>query len=194
MNKNAEFSNNIIRKAFEVAIKDEEWTYRLLSEWNALFEEIDKVLEYVNNDYKGELRVNDNIWWVLEEALCKVLDLYNLQIEDTEYVNEEALVIWKDTSVNNVKKKIFDKMEEYGWTFDDDLADSIDEKNENRFKSFLAIYNIHYGYIEELYEYLTDKENNGVDKETTLKNIDIVDLKLMIDFMSDFLRAFNEIR
>ncbi len=183
--------NNAIKESFEVAVKNSEWNERYLNEWNILFECIDKMLEYVNNDYKGELRLNVNMWWVLRDTLEKILNLYNLtlDIESLMEDTENTLVITK----NKIKKEIFDKMEDYGWGFDDNSADSINERNRNRFKSFLEIYKKHYDYINELCEYLIEKERKGEDKETTLKNIDIDSLNIMIGFMSDFLRAFNEI-
>lgn len=85
--------NELIKKSFEVAVKDDEWNIRYLQEWNILFEDIDKTLEYVENDYKGELRLNSNIWWVLQETLVKVLKLYGLELIEEERVSENELVV-----------------------------------------------------------------------------------------------------
>ena len=85
--------NELIKKSFEIAVKDDEWNIRNLQEWNILFEDIDKTLEYVENGYKGELRLNSNIWWVLNETLYKVLALYGLTLVGEDRVCENELVI-----------------------------------------------------------------------------------------------------
>ena len=85
--------NELIKKSFEIAVRDDEWELRYLQEWNILFEDIDKMLEYVENGCKGELRVNSNIWWVLQETLFKVLELYDLQLIGEEKVSENELVV-----------------------------------------------------------------------------------------------------
>ena len=88
--------NELIKKSFELAVRDDEWKLRYLQEWNILFEDIDKMLEYVENGYKGELRVNSNMWWVLQETLFKVLELYNLELIGEEKVSENELVVPKN--------------------------------------------------------------------------------------------------
>lgn len=83
--------NKIIRHSFEVAVKDSEWELRSLAEWNILFNDIDKILEYVDNGKYGRLVVDSNIWWVLQNALIDVLDLYDLQLigeRDKNYMEE----------------------------------------------------------------------------------------------------------
>ena len=79
--------NELIKKSFELAVKDSEWNLRYLQEWNILFEDIDKMLEYVNNGYKGELRVNSNIWYILQDTLCAILRLYGLELIGEERVS-----------------------------------------------------------------------------------------------------------
>ena len=76
--------NELIKKSFELAVRDDEWKLRYLQEWNILFEDIDKMLEYVENGYKGELRVNSNMWWVLQETLrrCSFAERKELMIHN----------------------------------------------------------------------------------------------------------------
>lgn len=85
--------NKLIKKSFEMATKDEEWNIRFLDEWNILFEDIDKMLEYIKNGKQGRLFVNSNIWWVLQETLVQVLELYNLKLIGTDKVTDEEEVI-----------------------------------------------------------------------------------------------------
>ena len=84
--------NELIKKSFELAVRDNEWELRNLQEWNILFEDIDKTLEYVENGYKGELRVNSNMWYILQETLIRILALYNLQLIGEKKVSENELV------------------------------------------------------------------------------------------------------
>lgn len=71
-----------------------------------------------------------------------------------------------------MKEKIFDKMKEYGWNLED----------------FNEVYDIHYDNIDSWYEYIYS-ENYCINMQ------DISQQKFadMIDFMSDFLRAINDI-
>ena len=131
--------NELIKKSFEIAVRDDEWKLRYLQEWNILFEDIDKMLEYVENGYKGELRVNSNIWWVLQETLVKVLELYNLQLIGEEKVSEDELVV-PISRVGNIKEKVFNKMIQYGWN----LAD-------NELEDFDNVYNIHKNFLDSYY-------------------------------------------
>lgn len=85
--------NELIKKSFELAVRDDEWKLRYLQEWNILFEDIDKMLEYVENGYKGELRVNSNMWYILQDTLCAILRLYGLELIGEERVSENELVV-----------------------------------------------------------------------------------------------------
>lgn len=85
--------NELIKKSFEMATKDEEWNIRFLNEWNILFEDIDKMLEYIKNGKQGRLFVNSNIWWILQETLMQVLKLYNLKLIGADKVTEEEEVV-----------------------------------------------------------------------------------------------------
>lgn len=71
---------NILKDSFKSAINDDEWKDRSLMEWNYLFEDIDKIIEYVNNGKKGNLLVYTNMWYVLRDALDKIASLYDLEV------------------------------------------------------------------------------------------------------------------
>ena len=73
--------NELIKKSFEIAVKDEEWKYRTLDEWNILFEDIDNILMYIRSGRKGDIYVNSNMWWVLQDVLYGVMKLYGLRID-----------------------------------------------------------------------------------------------------------------
>lgn len=70
-----------------------------------------------------------------------------------------------------MKEKVFDKMIEYGWTLED----------------FEEVYNHHYNFIDRIYE--KNKNNDTLD-------FDVISWGMAWDtvcFMSDFLRAINEL-
>ena len=71
-----------------------------------------------------------------------------------------------------MKEKIFDKMIEYGWNLED----------------FNEVYDTHYYNIDDWYEYIS-----GEDYDYTMQDISKSKFESMIDFMSDFLRALNEL-
>ena len=171
--------NELIKKSFELAVRDNEWKLRYLQEWNILFEDIDKMLEYVENGYKGELRVNSNMWYILKETLVKILALYDLQLIGEEKVSENELVV-PISKVGNIKEKIFEKMQEYGWSL-----------GNNTYKDFADVYDIHYGFIDNLYDYFREQEEIG--KRINLIDISEEGLFETVVFMSDFLRALNDI-
>lgn len=171
--------NELIKKSFELAVRDDEWKLRYLQEWNILFEDIDKMLEYVENGYKGELRVNSNMWWVLQETLFKVLELYDLELIGEEKVSENELVV-PISRVGNIKEKVFNKMIQYGWN----LAD-------NELEDFNNVYNTHYDFIQSLYNYFVETDEPNISRD--LNDISEQSLQDMTSFMGDFLRALNEI-
>ena len=170
--------NELIKKSFELAVRDDEWELRYLQEWNILFEDIDKMLEYVENGYKGELRVNSNMWYILQETLVKILALYDLQLIGKEKVNENELVV-PISKIGDIKEKIFNKMKEYGWNLGD-----------NTNKDFEDVYNTHYNFIEGCYDYIADCDMN---EPLNMNDISASGFEDMITFMSDFLRALNDI-
>ena len=71
-----------------------------------------------------------------------------------------------------MKEKIFNKMIEYGWNLED----------------FNEVYNTHYYNIDDWYDYIS-----GEDYDYTMQDISKSKFESMIDFMSDFLRALNEL-
>lgn len=79
-----------------------------------------------------------------------------------------------------MKNKVFEKMREYGWNLGD-----------NTNKDFGDVYNTHYDFIQSLYNYFVETDELNVSRD--LNDISEQDLQDMISFMSDFLRAFNEI-
>lgn len=81
-----------------------------------------------------------------------------------------------------MKEKIFDRMKRYGWTLYDDWNN---------------IYNNHYDMLQDLYDFLhlLGDYENGYKNESDIDLNDIDQQKLtdMVDFMSDFVRAVNDI-
>ena len=78
-----------------------------------------------------------------------------------------------------MKNKIFEKMREYGWNLDD-----------NTDKDFANVYNTHYNFIEGCYDYIADCDMN---EPLNMNDISASGFEDMITFMSDFLRALNEL-
>ena len=71
-----------------------------------------------------------------------------------------------------MKNKIFDKMIEYGWNLED----------------FDEVYTYHYNFIDSCYNYMIDEEY-----DFTMQDISKKRFTPMIEFMSDFLRAINDL-
>ena len=78
-----------------------------------------------------------------------------------------------------MKEKIFAKMREYGWNL-----------GYNTDKDFEEVYKIHYNFIEGCYDYISDYD---INEPLSLSDIDTQSFEDMITFMSDFLRAINDI-
>lgn len=171
--------NELIKKSFELAVKDSEWNLRYLQEWNILFEDIDKMLEYVNNGYKGELRVNSNIWYILQDTLCAILRLYGLELIGEERVSENELVV-PINEVGKIKEKVFDKMIQYGWNL-----------GENEYEDFNNVYEIHKTFLDKCYDYKCEVEED--DEILNMNDISVSSFEDMLDFMTDFLRALDEV-
>lgn len=79
-----------------------------------------------------------------------------------------------------MKNKIFEKMREYGWN----LGDNTNEDFEN-------VYKIHYNFTQNLYDYFAETDDINVSRN--LNDINEQKLYDMISFISDFLRALNDI-
>lgn len=76
-----------------------------------------------------------------------------------------------------MKEKIYEKMKEYGWNL-----------GYNTNKDFEEVYKTHYNFIEGCYDYLRENNDN-----INLNDISKASFEYMIVFMSDFLRAINDI-
>ena len=176
---NNENINKELRKMFERAVKDDEYVERFEhgGDFEVLMEDIDKTLKYVENGYRGKLYLNSNMWYICQETLINILALYGLKLIGTDKCteNEEVIVIRKP-----LREKIFEKMQEYGWNL-----------GNNTYKDFADMYDIHYGFIDSLYDYFREQEEIG--KSIDLNDISVSGFEDMITFMSDFLRALNDI-
>lgn len=87
--------NKLIKKSFERATKDSEWSIRCLSEWNLLYDCIDKILEFVESGRTKEIYVNRNMWHILQDTFFDILDLYDLDIKASKKITERELLISK---------------------------------------------------------------------------------------------------
>ena len=76
-----------------------------------------------------------------------------------------------------MKNKVFDKMKEYGWNLRDNTSED-----------FNKVYDYHYDNLDKWYNYIS-----GEDYDYTMQDISKSEFSDFVDFMSDFLRAFNEI-
>ena len=175
---NNENINKELRKMFERAVKDDEYVERFEhgGDFEVLMEDSDKTLKYVENGYRGKLYLNSNMWYICQETLINILALYGLKLIGTDKCteNEEVIVIRKP-----LREKIFEKMQEYGWNLGD-----------NTYKDFANVYNTHYKFMEGCYDYIADCD---MDKPLNMNDISASGFEDMITFMSDFLRALNDI-
>lgn len=175
---NNEDINRELRKMFEKAVKDDEYVERFEcgGDFEVLMEDIDKTLKYVENGYRGKLYLNSNMWYICQETLINILAFYGLKLVGTDKCteNEEVIVIRKP-----LREKIFEKMREYGWNLGD-----------NTNKDFADVYNTHYKFIEGCYDYIADCDMN---EPLNMNDISASGFEDMIIFMSDFLRALNDI-
>lgn len=71
-----------------------------------------------------------------------------------------------------MKEKIFDKMKEYGWQLD----------------NWEKVYDKHYENINEWYDFIVEENYNFLMQDISKSNFES-----FVDFMSDFLRAINDI-
>lgn len=78
-----------------------------------------------------------------------------------------------------MKEKIYEKMKEYGWNL-----------GYNTNEDFEEVYKTHYNFIEGCYDYIS---NYDINEPLSLSDIDTGRFEDMITFMSDFLRAINDI-
>lgn len=78
-----------------------------------------------------------------------------------------------------MKEKIYEKMREYGWNL-----------GYNKNIDFEEVYKTHYNFIESCYDYISDYD---INEPLSLSDINTQSFEDMITFMSDFLRAINDI-
>lgn len=175
--------NKELKKCLINAVADDEFDLRYdekygLCDFNILLDNIDKIISYVKNGYKGELRINSNIWEVCLETLGNILDLYDLEWANKGFreITEEELVV-PTKRIGNVKKKIYEKMLGYGWHLGEDKLEDFDD-----------VYNIHYDFIEKTYDYIKEE-----DYDFSMQDISKSSFEDMIDFISDFIRALDEV-
>ena len=71
-----------------------------------------------------------------------------------------------------MKEKIFDKMKEYGWQLED----------------LEKVYDKHYENINEWHDFIVEENYNFLMQDISKSNFES-----FVDFMSDFLRAINDI-
>lgn len=76
-----------------------------------------------------------------------------------------------------MKDKIFEKMQEYGWNLGDNTSED-----------FNRVYDYHYDNLDKWYNYIS-----GEDYDYTMQDISKSEFSDFVDFMSDFLRALNDI-
>lgn len=76
-----------------------------------------------------------------------------------------------------MKEKIYKVMKTYGWNL-----------GSNTYDDFNSIYDLHFNRIDNWYNGLAKK-----DYDFDMKDINKQDFSDMIAFMSDFLRALNEV-
>lgn len=79
-----------------------------------------------------------------------------------------------------MKDKVFNKMREYGWN----LGDNTD-------KEFSRVYNWHYDFIDKLFDNFCQCDTDLIPYDKI--EINRQELCDMITFMSDFLRALNDV-
>ena len=77
-----------------------------------------------------------------------------------------------------IKEKIFEKMREYGWHL-----------GENTNADYNNVYDIHYNFIQNLYDWFVETDY----KDRNLDDINEQSLHDYTDFMSDFVRAINDL-
>lgn len=169
--------NKELANMFKMAVKDEEYQdrFEIGEDFNILINNIDKTLDYVKSGYIGELRLNSNIWEICHQAMVRILRLFNLKFigERTTKYGEYELIV-PINKVGVIKEKVFSRMEDYGW----------------HLENWQDVYEIHCDFMEGLYDYFVDHD---IDTEINLNDIDQQSLYDMTAFMSDFLRAFDEI-
>ena len=79
-----------------------------------------------------------------------------------------------------MKNKIFEKMKEYGWNLGYDTNEY-----------FNKVYNIHKDFLDNCYDLKCETEQNN--EILNMNDISVSSFEDMLDFMTDFLRALDDI-
>lgn len=104
------------------------------------------------------------------EKVCEIF------MEDDKKGLEEELII-PINKVGKIKEEVFNKMMQYGWNLGD-----------NKLEDFNNVYNIHRDFIDKCYDFISEE-----NYDFSMQDISKSGFESMIDFMSDFIRAIDEI-
>lgn len=86
--------------------KEEEYNYRdIESDLKEVCDSVDKIVNYVDNGYKGKLYLNSNVWQICYEAVADVLKLYDLKFKGSEKVTESEEIITVNEYIEQELKK-----------------------------------------------------------------------------------------
>ena len=161
---------------------DEEYSYRDIDEeWKEVYKNVDKIVDYVNNDNKGNLYLNSNMWQPCYEALCSILNVYSLKFIGSDKITEHEKVISADEYISNQLKKMNitpntpdDLMQGYFLSIRGLSADSImtspKEKRE-------YLYNYALDLIEKKCNITHEQRLNYASKYLKSSSIDYNDIK-----------------
>lgn len=99
---------NTILANLELEMKhDDEYSYRDIDyEWKEVYKNVDKIVAYVSNDYKGNLYLNSNIWQPCLESIDEILKIYNLKFIGSDKITEHEKVISADEYISNQLEKM----------------------------------------------------------------------------------------
>lgn len=79
-----------------------------------------------------------------------------------------------------MKEKIYNKMVQYGWNLGD-----------NTNKDFEEVFNIHKDFLDSCYDFKCEVEEDN--EILNMNDISVSSFEDVLDFMTDFLRALNEV-
>ena len=130
----------------------------------------------VQEGLKDYLIMGVKTYYDLEGSLRIAVKVYN---RAEEKVSEDELVV-PISRVGNIKEKVFNKMIQYGWN----LAD-------NELEDFNNVYNIHKNFLDSCYDFKCKVEEEN--EILNMNDISVSSFEDMLDFMTDFLRAFEEV-
>lgn len=128
--------------------KDEEYHYRDIEcDIKVLYQNVDKVVNYVSKGFKGKLYLNSNIWNICYETLVKILELYNLKFfgsdKATEYeevVNINEYIKRKCKKFNLTPNVTDEQIKDYYYTLTGLTDEETDVKTVKSKKEYLYNY------------------------------------------------------